>query len=77
MSDGSAGSRPWRRWRLALGGLALLGMVGASQWVGPLAPAVLEKLLIERVAPVVSVKDMAAAAELLWTEQAGAVFSLQ
>ena len=49
MSDGSAGSRPWRRWRLALGGLALLGMVGASQWVGPLAPAVLEVVRPERL----------------------------
>ena len=51
--------------------------VGRMLKLAYLAPAVLEKLLIERVAPVVSVKDMAAAAELLWTEQAGAVFSLQ
>ena len=49
MSDGSAGSRPWRRWRLAFGGLALLGVVGASQWVGPLAPVVLEVVWPERL----------------------------
>ena len=49
MSDGSAGSRPWRRWRLAFGGLALLGVVGASQWVGPLAPVVLEVVRPERL----------------------------
>jgi hypothetical protein len=39
-----------------------------------LAPAVLEKLLIARIAPTVSVKDLAAMAELPWAEQVGAVF---
>ena len=60
-------------------GLASSGhaYVGRMLKLAYLAPAVLEKLLIERVAPVVSVKDMAAAAELPWTEQAGAVFADQ
>jgi hypothetical protein len=39
-----------------------------------LAPVVLEKLLIARVSPVVSVKELAEAAELPWAEQAGVVF---
>ena len=39
-----------------------------------LAPAVLEKLLIARIAPTVSVKDLAAVAELPWVEQEAAVF---
>lgn len=39
-----------------------------------LAPAVLEKLLIARVPPTVSVKELAAAAELPWVEQEAAVF---
>jgi hypothetical protein len=51
--------------------------VGRMLKLAYLAPVVLEKLLIERVAPVVSVKDMAAAAELPWTEQMGAVFADQ
>ena len=39
-----------------------------------LAPAVLDKLLISRVPPAVSIKDMAAAAELPWADQEAAVF---
>jgi len=39
-----------------------------------LAPAVLAKLVLKRCAPAVSVKDMAAAAELAWKEQETAVF---
>ena len=39
-----------------------------------LAPVVLEKLLLGRVPPAVSIKDMAAAAELPWAEQPAAVF---
>lgn len=39
-----------------------------------LAPAVLETMLIARVPPAVSVKELAAAAELPWTEQGAAVF---
>jgi len=77
----------WRR-KLEGGAVGTMSDIAEAENVTPayvgrmlklayLAPAVLEKLLIERVAPVVSVKDMAAAAELLWTEQAGAVFSLQ
>lgn len=39
-----------------------------------LAPAILEKLALERCSPAVSVKDLAAAAELAWKEQETAVF---
>jgi hypothetical protein len=39
-----------------------------------LAPAVLERLLIERRAPAVSVKDMATAADLTWAEQNALLF---
>jgi hypothetical protein len=35
---------------------------------------VLEKLVLERVAPAVSIRDMIEAAELPWSEQHGAVF---
>lgn len=41
-----------------------------------LAPVVLEKMLIARAPPAVSLKDLALAAELPWAEQAGAVFGL-
>jgi len=39
-----------------------------------LSPAVLEKLVLERCPPALSVKDLAGAADLPWAEQAGAVF---
>ena len=39
-----------------------------------LAPVVLEKLLIARVPPTVSVKDLALAADMSWAEQEFAVF---
>jgi hypothetical protein len=39
-----------------------------------LAPAVLEKMLIARVSPSVSVRDLAAAAELPWAEQQTSAF---
>lgn len=42
-----------------------------------LAPAVLEKLLIARIAPTVSVKDLAVVAELPWAGQEVAVFGVQ
>lgn len=48
--------------------------VGRMLRLAYLAPAVLGKLLIGRVAPAVSIKDMAAAAELPWVEQDAAVF---
>ena len=49
MSDGSAGTRTWRPWRLALAGAGLLAVAVASQWVGPLAPVVLEVARPERL----------------------------
>lgn len=39
-----------------------------------LAPAILEKLVLNRCPPSVSIKDLAAAAHLIWTEQEAAVF---
>ena len=48
--------------------------VGRMLKLAYLAPAVLEKLLIARIAPTVSVKDLAAVAELPWVEQEAAVF---
>ncbi len=47
--------------------------VGRMLRLAYLAPAVLEKILIARVSPAVSLKDMAMAAELTWVEQEAAV----
>lgn len=74
----------WRR-KLESGAAATLADIATGEDVTPayagrmlklayLAPAVLEKLLVARVPPAVSVKEMAAAAELPWVEQSGAVF---
>ena len=48
--------------------------VGRMLRLAYLAPAVLEKLLVQRVPPAVSIKDLAMAAELPWGEQAATVF---
>jgi hypothetical protein len=48
--------------------------VGRMLRLAYLAPTVLETLLIARIAPTVSVKDLAAVAELPWAEQEAAVF---
>jgi hypothetical protein len=48
--------------------------VGRMLRLAYLAPAVLEKLLVGRVPPAVSIKDLAMAAELPWAEQGVAVF---
>jgi hypothetical protein len=48
--------------------------VGRMLRLAYLAPAVLDKLLIQRTPPAVSVKDMAAASELMWAEQDMAMF---
>ena len=48
--------------------------VGRMLKLAYLAPAVLEKLIIARVSPVVSVKELAGATELPWTEQETVVF---
>ena len=48
--------------------------VGRMLRLAYLAPAVLEKILIARVSPAVSLKDLASAADLPWREQAEAVF---
>lgn len=75
----------WRR-KLESGVVATLADIAKAEDVTPayagrmlklayLAPVVLEKLLIARVSPAVSVKELAAAAELLWTEQLAPVFT--
>ena len=51
--------------------------VGRMLKLAYLAPPVLEKLLIARVSPVVSVKELAEVTELPWAEQAGVVFADQ
>lgn len=48
--------------------------VGRMLKLAYLAPVVLEKLLIARVPPTVSVKDLALAADMSWAEQEFAVF---
>jgi len=51
--------------------------VGRMLRLAYLAPAVLEKLLVSRTPPAVSLKDMTATAELPWAEQSVAVFAAQ
>jgi hypothetical protein len=74
----------WRR-MLESGAVGTMADVAEAENVTPayvgrmlklayLAPAVMEKLLIARVSPVVSVKELAEATELPWAEQAGMVF---
>lgn len=48
--------------------------VGRMLRLAYLAPAVLDKLLIGRVSPAVSIKDLAVAAEFPWPEQAAVTF---
>jgi hypothetical protein len=48
--------------------------VGRMLKLAYLAPAVLEKILIERISPAVSLKDMSTAADMPWGRQARAVF---
>ena len=77
----------WRR-RMERGQAATIQDIAAAESVTPayvgrmlklayLAPAVLEKLLIARVPPTVSVKELAEVAELHWAEQAIVVFADQ
>jgi hypothetical protein len=75
----------WRR-KLENGAVATIQDIAAAEGISDryvgrmlrlayLAPDVLEKLLIGRVPPAVSIKDLAVAAELPWGEQDAAVFS--
>ena len=50
--------------------------VGRMLRLAYLAPAVLEKILIARVSPAVSLKDMSTAADMPWVEQPAAVFGI-
>jgi hypothetical protein len=76
----------WRR-KLDSGQVATIQDIATAEDVTPvyvgrmlklayLAPAVLERLLIARRAPAVSVKDVGLAADLPWLEQDDAVFEL-
>jgi hypothetical protein len=49
--------------------------VGRMLRLAYLSPVVLEKLLLYRTASAVSIKDLAAAAELPWADQAPKVFN--
>lgn len=48
--------------------------VGRMLRLAYLSPAILERLLVERIAPIVSLKDLVEIAELPWVEQDRAVF---
>jgi len=74
----------WRR-KLESGAVGTMSDIAEAENVTPayvgrmlklayLAPAVLEALLIRRLPPAVSVKELAEAADLPWAEQAGVVF---
>jgi len=74
----------WRR-KLETGAAATLSDIAEAEgvsdrYVGPmlrlayLSPAVLEKLLVARVSPAVSIKELGIVSELPWAEQAGVVF---
>lgn len=48
--------------------------VGRTMRLAYLSPAVLEKLLIQRAAPAISIKEMVIAADLPWAEQEAEIF---
>lgn len=77
----------WRR-KLDSGQVATIQDIATAEDVTPvyvgrvlklayLAPVVLERLLIERRAPAVSVKDLGLAVDLPWLEQENSVFGLK
>ena len=74
----------WRR-KLETGAAGTVSDIAKAEGVTPpyvgrmlrlayLAPTVLETLLIARIAPTVSVRDLALFADLPWVEQPAAVF---
>ena len=77
----------WRR-KLESGTLATIQDIAEAEGVTPafirrtmklayLAPAVLEQILIARISPTVSLKDMSTIADLPWVAQKGVVFSAE
>ena len=74
----------WRR-KLESGAEATIQDIAAAEGISDryvgrmlrlayLAPTVLEKLLVGRVSPAMSIKDLAVAAELRWVEQSSDIF---
>ncbi len=74
----------WRR-KLESGAVSTLSDIAEAEGVTPafirrtmklayLAPAVLEQILIARISPTVSLKDMSTIADLPWVAQKGVVF---
>ena len=77
----------WRR-KLESGTLATIQDIAEAEGVTPafirrtmklayMAPAVLEQILIARISPTVSLKDMSTIADLPWVAQKGVVFSAE
>lgn len=77
----------WRR-KLESGQVATIQDIATAEDVTPvyvgrvlklayLAPAVLERLLIERRAPAVSVKDLGLAVDWPWVKQEAAIYSVE
>jgi hypothetical protein len=77
----------WRR-KLESGAAATLADIATSEDVTPayagrmlrlayLAPAVLDRLLIQRAAPAMSLKELVAVSELPWSEQEAVVFGAE
>jgi hypothetical protein len=75
----------WRR-KLEAGAFSTLSDIADAEGVTPayirrllklayLAPEVLEQILIARTSPVVSLKDMATAADQAWARQESAIFA--
>jgi hypothetical protein len=74
----------WRR-KLEAGAFFTLSDIADAEGVTPayirrmlklayMAPEVLERILITRLSPALSLKDMSAAADMSWGTQAGVVF---
>jgi hypothetical protein len=77
----------WRR-KLESGAVATIEDIAQGEAVTPafirrmlklayLAPEVIEKILIARLSPAVSLKDMATIADLPWSEQDGVIFGVE
>jgi len=77
----------WRR-KLESGATATIEDIADAEGVTPayirrmlklayLAPEVLEKILIARISPALSLKDMSAAADMSWVDQEAVIFGAE